>query len=110
VDAVVYYRVSNATMSKTNVEDAHHSTLLLSQTTLTSVLGTKYLHEILSDRDSISGALKLLIDEATEPWGITVERVEIKDARLPIQLQVGSELLLSFSQTSIKILPASHGC
>lgn len=87
VDAVVYYRVSNATMSKTNVEDAHHSTLLLSQTTLTSVLGTKYLHEILSDRDSISGALKLLIDEATEPWGITVERVEIKDARLPIQLQ-----------------------
>jgi len=87
VDAVVYYRVSNSTMSKTSVENAHHSTSLLSQTILTSVLGTKNLHEILSDRDSISGSVQLLLDEATEPWGIKVERLEIKDARLPVQLQ-----------------------
>lgn len=87
VDAVVYYRVSNATMCKTSVENAHHSTSLLSQTILTSVLGTKYLHEILSDRHSISGSMMGMLDEATEPWGIKVERVEIKDARLPMQLQ-----------------------
>merc|ERR1712233_136426 len=74
-------------MSKTSVENAHHSTSLLSQTILTSVLGTKNLHEILSDRDSISGSVQLLLDEATEPWGIKVERLEIKDARLPVQLQ-----------------------
>merc|ERR1711902_409178 len=61
--------------------------MLLSQTLLTSILGTKYLHQILSDRHSISGSMRHLLDEATEPWGIKVERVEIKDARLPVQLQ-----------------------
>merc|ERR1711974_204813 len=86
-DAVVYYRVSNSTLCKTSVENAHHSTMLLSQTLLTSILGTKYLHQILSDRHSISGSMRHLLDEATEPWGIKVERVEIKDARLPVQLQ-----------------------
>jgi len=87
VDAVVYYRVSNATVSVANVENAHHSTRLLAQTTLRNILGTKPLHEILSERDSISQAMQSALDEATEPWGIKVERVEIKDARLPEQLQ-----------------------
>ena len=50
VDAVVYYRVSNATISVANVEHAHHSTRLLAQTTLRNMLGTKNLHEILGDR------------------------------------------------------------
>lgn len=54
VDAVVYYRVSNATISITNVEDANRSTRLLAQTTLRNVLGTKNLSEILSDRENIS--------------------------------------------------------
>jgi len=87
VDAVVYYRVSNATVSVANVENAHHSTRLLAQTTLRNILGTKSLHEILSDRDSISGSMQSVLDEATTAWGIKVERVEIKDARLPVQLQ-----------------------
>jgi len=87
VDAVVYYRVSNATVSVANVENAHHSTRLLAQTTLRNILGTKNLHEILSDRESISGAMQNNLDEATTAWGIKVERVEIKDARLPVQLQ-----------------------
>eukprot|EP00095_Tigriopus_kingsejongensis_P009978 maker-scaffold17_size721972-snap-gene-5.14 protein:Tk09978 transcript:maker-scaffold17_size721972-snap-gene-5.14-mRNA-1 annotation:"mec2-like protein" len=87
VDAVVYYRVSNATVSVANVENAHHSTRLLAQTTLRNILGTKSLHEILSDRESISASMQCALDEATEPWGIKVERVEIKDVRLPVQLQ-----------------------
>ncbi|XP_040576840.1 band 7 protein AGAP004871 isoform X2 [Lepeophtheirus salmonis] len=87
VDAVVYYRVSNATVSVANVENAHHSTRLLAQTTLRNILGTKNLHEILSDRESISASMQAALDEATEPWGIKVERVEIKDVRLPVQLQ-----------------------
>lgn len=87
VYAVVYYRVSNATVSVANVENAHHSTRLLAQTTLRNILGTKTLHEILSDRESISSAMQAALDEATEPWGIKVERVEIKDVRLPVQLQ-----------------------
>merc|ERR1711962_1549014 len=87
VDAVVYYRVSNATVSVANVENAHHSTRLLAQTTLRNILGTKSLHEILSDRESTSSSMQAALDEATEPWGIKVERVEIKDVRLPVQLQ-----------------------
>ena len=54
VDAVVYYRVSNATISVVNVQDAARSTRLLAQTTLRTVLGTKNLSEILSDRENIS--------------------------------------------------------
>ncbi|ESN97227.1 hypothetical protein HELRODRAFT_85674, partial [Helobdella robusta] len=87
VDAVVYYRVSNATVSVANVENAHHSTRLLAQTTLRNVLGTKNLSEILAERESISSSMQEALDDATEHWGIMVERVEIKDVRLPIQLQ-----------------------
>ncbi|XP_019895188.1 band 7 protein AGAP004871 isoform X1 [Musca domestica] len=87
VDAVVYYRVSNATVSIANVENAHHSTRLLAQTTLRNTMGTRHLHEILSERVSISGSMQVQLDEATDAWGIKVERVEIKDVRLPVQLQ-----------------------
>ena len=65
VDAVVYYRVSNATVSVANVENAHHSTRLLAQTTLRNILGTKPLHEILSERDSISQAMQVYYSPMT---------------------------------------------
>ncbi|CAH1787617.1 unnamed protein product, partial [Owenia fusiformis] len=87
VDAVVYYRVNNATISVANVENAHHSTRLLAQTTLRNVLGTKNLADILSERESISSSMQTSLDAATHQWGIKVERVEIKDVRLPVQLQ-----------------------
>ncbi|XP_078604631.1 stomatin-like isoform X8 [Branchiostoma floridae x Branchiostoma japonicum] len=87
VDAVVYFRVSNATISVANVENANQSTRLLAQTTLRNILGTKNLTEILSDRENISHTMQSQLDEATDPWGIKVERVEIKDVRLPVQLQ-----------------------
>lgn len=59
VDAVVYYRVSNATVSIANVENAHHSTRLLAQTTLRNILGTRLLHEILSDRENIQASMQV---------------------------------------------------
>lgn len=61
VDAVVYYRVKNATMSITNVEDANRSTRLLAATTLRNVLGTKNLSEILSDRENISHLMQVCV-------------------------------------------------
>ncbi|XP_076091135.1 band 7 protein AGAP004871-like isoform X3 [Mytilus galloprovincialis] len=87
VDAVVYYRIQNAAMSITNVEDSNRSTRLLAATTLRNVLGTKNLSEILSDRETISHVMQTSLDEATDPWGVRVERVEVKDVRLPVQLQ-----------------------
>lgn len=59
VDAVVYYRVCNATISVANVENAHHSTRLLAQTTLRNMLGTRNLSDILCDRDSIASAMQV---------------------------------------------------
>lgn len=87
VDAVVYYRVSNPMAAVCNVSNYSWSTSLLAQTTLRNILGTKNLSQILSDREHIAHNMQSSIDEATDPWGITVERVEIKDVRLPQQLQ-----------------------
>ena len=87
VDAVVYYRIRNAISAITNIENYKTSTQLVAQTTLRNVLGTKNLSEILSERESISQATQTILDETTDPWGIKVERVELKDVRLPIQLQ-----------------------
>merc|ERR1712042_289883 len=60
---------------------------LLAQTTLRNILGTRTMQEVLTDRDHISAGMQATLDEATDPWGIKVERVEIKDVRLPVQLQ-----------------------
>jgi len=87
VDAVIYSRIFDATMSVINVENAHTSTKLLAATTLRNVMGTKSLSEILSDREAISHTMQSTLDEATDPWGVKVERVEVKDVRLPVQMQ-----------------------
>uniref|UniRef100_A0A8W8KUW3 Band 7 domain-containing protein n=1 Tax=Magallana gigas TaxID=29159 RepID=A0A8W8KUW3_MAGGI len=87
VDAVVYYRIFDPIMSVCNVNDAFRSTQLLASTTLRNVLGTKAMSEVLSERESISQEMQHILDVSTDPWGMKVERVEIKDVRLPIQLQ-----------------------
>ncbi|XP_052221696.1 mechanosensory protein 2-like [Dreissena polymorpha] len=87
VDAVIYAKIFDATKSIINVEDAHASTKLLAATTLRNVLGTKVLSKILSDRESIAHTMQSILDHATDPWGVDVERVEVKDVRLPVQMQ-----------------------
>jgi len=74
VDAVVYYRVSGAIVSVANVENAHHSTRLLAQTTLRNVLGTKDLSEILSEREYISNSMQVTISHASENCGNAITR------------------------------------
>jgi len=87
VDAVTYFRIANPVASVCNVEDAMKSTKLLAQTTLRNELGTKNLSELLQERDSISHNIRVVLDAATDPWGVKVERVEVKDVRLPQSLQ-----------------------
>jgi len=87
VDAVVYYKIVNPYASVCSVTNANNSTRLLASTTLRNILGTKALSELLSDRDSTSEQILQQLDHATDPWGIKVERVEVKDVRLPQQLQ-----------------------
>lgn len=87
VDAVCYYKVYNPVQSVVSVENAKYSTQLLAATTLRNILGTKTLQEILREKDSISGTMQAILDEATDKWGIKVERVELKDVRLPENMQ-----------------------
>jgi erythrocyte band 7 integral membrane protein len=87
VDAVVYYKIREPLAAVCNVADYAKSTKLLASTTLRTILGTKNLAEILSDREIIAKDILTHLDGATDPWGIQVERVEVKDVRLPQQLQ-----------------------
>lgn len=87
VDAVTYFRISSPIQSVCNIQDVQHSTKLLAATTLRNELGTKNLSEVLLERESISHSIQQILDAATDPWGVKVERVEIKDVRLPKMLQ-----------------------
>jgi regulator of protease activity HflC (stomatin/prohibitin superfamily) len=82
VNAVVYFRVVEPDKSVLQVENFLQATSQLSQTRLRSVLGQHELDEILSQRDSINHSLQQILDEATDPWGIKVTNVEIKDVDL----------------------------
>ncbi|XP_073976461.1 band 7 protein AGAP004871-like [Rhodnius prolixus] len=87
VDAVVYYSVSDPIRAVVQVVSFRYSTCTLAATILRNIMGQKNLTEILSERESIAFVIKEALDSATHPWGITVERVEIKDVRLPVQMQ-----------------------
>ena len=87
VNAIMYYKVKDATSAVANVDDYACSAKLLAATTLRNILGTKTLGDILAERESIAHDMQVSLDEATEPWGVYVERVEVKDVRVPEQLQ-----------------------
>jgi regulator of protease activity HflC (stomatin/prohibitin superfamily) len=83
VDAVVYFRVVDPVAAVVKVENFWKATSLIAQTTLRSVLGQAELDELLSHRDKINQTLQEIIDRQTDPWGIKVTSVEIKDVALP---------------------------
>jgi regulator of protease activity HflC (stomatin/prohibitin superfamily) len=83
VDAVIYFRIINPSDAVVKVEDFLKATSLIAQTTLRSVLGQASLDDLLSQRDVINKKLQEIIDRQTEPWGIKVTAVEVKDVSLP---------------------------
>jgi len=87
VNAVVLYRVIDPNAAITEVEDFYQATNQLAQTTLRSVCGQAELDELLSDRERLNQQLQQIIDEHTDPWGIKVRAVEIKDVRIPQDMQ-----------------------
>ena len=87
VDGVVYYRIRDPCLAVNNVANAQHATKLLAQTTLRNQLGAHTLAGVLADRAEISAGMQTILDEATDEWGIQVERVEIKDVQIPQNLQ-----------------------
>jgi regulator of protease activity HflC (stomatin/prohibitin superfamily) len=87
VNAVLYMRVTDPAKAIIEIEDYLYATSQLAQTTLRSVLGEVELDELLSDREKINAVLKRIIDTRTDPWGIEVSAVEVKDVDLPDQMK-----------------------
>lgn len=87
VNAVVYFRVMNPEASVVEVENYLQATRQISQTTLRSVVGKAELDEVLGEREKLNEQLQSIIDEQTDPWGIKVTTVEIKDVKIPQDMQ-----------------------
>jgi len=87
VNAVVYFHVRDAILTVLSVKDHYQATGYLAQTTLRSVIGESELDEILQKRELVNGKITQILDEATDPWGIKVTSVEIKDVHLPKNMQ-----------------------
>ncbi|MFT4326922.1 MAG: slipin family protein [Candidatus Woesearchaeota archaeon] len=83
INAVIYFKVKDAAKSVIAVENFHYAISQLAQTTMRNIVGEVELDELLSNRDSIAKKIKEIIDKASDPWGIDVESVELKDIILP---------------------------
>ena len=87
VNAVCYFKVVDANRALREVENYLYATSQLAQTTLRSVVGQFQLDEILSERDKVNEKLQVILDQDTEPWGIKVTKVEVKQVDIPEQMQ-----------------------
>ncbi len=87
VNAVIYFRVMEPNRAITEVDDYMYATSQMSQTTLRSILGQVELDDLLSARDRINAELQLVLDKHTEPWGIKVANVDVKNVDLPQEMQ-----------------------
>ena len=87
VNAVVYFRVMHPIMAITEVEDFFFATSQIAQTTLRSILGQSQLDDLLTKREEVNAELQKVIDFQTEPWGIKVTAVEVKNVDLPVEMQ-----------------------
>ena len=87
VNAVVYFRVTNPSKAVVEIEDYYFATSQLAQTTLRSVIGQSELDEILVEREQVNRVVRDIIDQGTDPWGIEVTAVEVKDIGLPGEMK-----------------------
>ena len=87
VDAVAYFQVVDPAASVVRIRDWYTSSQLVAQTTLRAIVGRHELDQLLSERERIDSELQLSLDTQTEPWGVKVHRVEIRDVGLPEQMQ-----------------------
>ncbi len=87
VNAVTYFRVVDANLAISQVQNYTYATSQLAQTTLRSIVGQFELDEILSQRDKVNAKLQQILDQDTEPWGIKVSKVEVKQVDIPEQMQ-----------------------
>ena len=87
INAVIYYKVFDAALAVLEVEDFYYATAQLAQTTMRNTVGSVTLDELLSERETISVKIREIIDKETDPWGIKVENVELKDISLTNEMK-----------------------
>ena len=87
INAVIYYKIFDASKAILEVENFHYAVSQLAQTTMRNAVGEVTLDELLSEREKISDKICTIIDRATDPWGIKVENVELKDVALPEEMK-----------------------
>ena len=87
INAVIYYKIFDASKAILEVENFYYAVSQLAQTTMRNLVGSVSLDELLSEREKISTEICKIIVEATDPWGIKVENVELKDVKLPAEMQ-----------------------
>ena len=87
VNAVVYFRVVDQERAIVQIQDYLYATSMMAQTTLRSVLGQSQLDDLLSKREEINSKLQIILDQQTEPWGVKVSAVEVKNVDLPQEMQ-----------------------
>ena len=87
VNAVIYYKIFDAGKAMLEVENFYYAVSQLAQTTMRNAIGSVTLDELLIERDKLSESICKIIDEATDPWGIKVENVELKDVVLPEEMK-----------------------
>lgn len=109
INAVLYYNIFDASKAILAVENFNYAVSQLAQTTMRNAVGEVSLDELLSERDKISGKICKIVDEATDPWGIKVENVELKDISLPEEMKRVIARVAEAEREKQAVITKSHG-
>lgn len=109
INAVIYYKVFDASKAVLEVQNYYYAVGQLAQTTMRNVVGSVSLDELLSKRDKISEEICKIIDEASDPWGIKVENVELKDVSLPEDMKRVLAIAAEAEREKLAVITKSQG-
>lgn len=109
INAVLYYKVFDAGKAVLAVENFNYAVSQLAQTTMRNAVGSVSLDELLSERDKISSEICKIVDEATDPWGIKVENVELKDISLPEEMKRVIARVAEAEREKLAVITKAHG-
>lgn len=109
INAVIYYKVFDASKAVLEVENFYFAVGQLAQTTMRNAVGSVSLDELLSEREKISEEICKIIDKATDPWGIEVENVELKDISLPEEMKRVIARVAEAEREKLAVITKAHG-